>query len=415
MSEQSGGLGAPTPDPGPRPPGPNGHWWADAPVWPPPPPVARAFVPPPTRRPHRAAAPVARLPWPVVLLVAAVTGLVGGVVGALSVGQSQPPVPAAESSLSLDAAPAPLPRGGSVAGVASATLPSVVQITVDGGGLEATGSGFVLDRAGHVLTNNHVIAEAIEASEDGRIIVVFDDETRVSASVVGRSPAYDIAVLEVQRPTGHRPAAPADLDQVRVGDTVVAIGAPLGLSRTVTSGIVSAVDRPVTVGGQGEVSYINAIQTDAAINPGNSGGPLVNLRGEVVGVNSAIATLGGPFGTGTGSIGVGFAIPIDQVLRTAEQILRSGEASYPVMGASVDVNSEGNGGRLMTVTEDSPAADAGLRDGDVVTRIDGDVIEDGIELIVAIRSHLPGDVVTLVYRRGGDVDTVRVRLGEEVG
>jgi putative serine protease PepD len=346
--------------------------------------------------------------------MAMVTGLVGGVVGGLSVGGSDEAVPGSEPSVLTDVVPAPLPKGGSIAGVATAALPSVVQITADGGGLEATGSGFVLDRRGHVLTNNHVVSEA---SEGGNIVVVFDDESQVTATVVGRSPAYDVAVLKLKRPTDARPAARADISRLRVGDTVVAIGAPLGLSSTVTSGIVSALDRPVTVGGEGEVSYINAIQTDAAINPGNSGGPLVNLRGEVIGVNSAIATLGSPFGGGTGSIGVGFAIPIDQVLRTADQILQSGEASYPVIGASVDVTGEeeSSGARIMEVTAGSPADDAGLENGDVVTRIDGEVVDDGIELIVDIRSKMPGQLVTLMYRRDGETSSVQLRLGEQVG
>jgi putative serine protease PepD len=394
--------------------------------WPPPVPAPHpGWLPPPWHRPpwhrppwHRPP-PAGRLPWPVVVLVALVTGLVGGVIGALSVGQSRgvddlaaPQQPAPVAPALADPVPAPLPAGGSIARVASVTLPSVVQITARGGGAEATGSGFVLDRRGHVLTNNHVVEEA---SDDGRIVVVFDDERRVRASVVGRSAAYDVAVLQLARDTVHRPAARADLTQLRVGETVVAIGAPLGLSSTVTSGIVSALDRPVTVGGTGDVSYINAIQTDAAINPGNSGGPLVNLRGEVVGVNSAIATLGGPFGGGSGSIGVGFAIPIDQVLRTAQQILATGKASYPVIGASVDVERRSGGARLIDVTAGGPADRAGLRDGDVVTRMDGQGVDDGIELIVGIRSHLPGQVVSLVYRRDGEPQTARVRLGEEQG
>jgi putative serine protease PepD len=365
--------------------------------------------PAPQRRPRP---PVARLPWPIVLLVAVVTGLVGGVLGALSVQLPADVALTPGTTVLGPGEPAPLPAGGSIAGVADATLPSVVQITADGEALEATASGFVLDRDGHVVTNNHVVADAVDG---GEITVVFDDDTRVPASVVGRSPAYDIAVLELKRPTRHRPAARADLSRVRVGDTVVAIGAPLGLSSTVTSGIISALDRPVTVGGEGEVSYINAIQTDAAINPGNSGGPLVNLRGEVIGINSAIATLGGPFGAGTGSIGVGFAIPIDQVLRTADQILATGQASYPVIGASIDVHREAPGARIVEVTSGSPAEAVGMRDGDVVTRIDGQVVDDGIELIVAIRSRVPGQVVTLEFRRDGQAHTVEVLLDEKVG
>ncbi|MGH3356182.1 MAG: S1C family serine protease [Nocardioidaceae bacterium] len=345
------------------------------------------------------------------LLVAVVTGLVGGVIGAVSVDRSTGPGPSVPAP-AAGGEPAPLPRGGSIASVADATLPSVVQVTADGAAVEATGSGFVLDRRGHVVTNNHVLTEM---SAGGDITVVFDDGRRATATVVGRSPAYDIAVLELAGATGHRPAARADLRGLRVGDTVVAIGAPLGLSSSVTSGIVSALDRPVTVGGEGEVSYLNAIQTDAAINPGNSGGPLVNLRGEVIGVNSAIATLGSPFGGGSGSIGVGFAIPIDQALRTADQILESGEASYPVIGASVDVDSPVSGARLSEVTSDGPAAEAGLAEGDLVTRLDGRAIDDGIALIVEIRSRLPGDTITLTYRRDGERATVEVVLDERVG
>jgi putative serine protease PepD len=343
-----------------------------------------------------------------VLLLAVVTGLVGGVLGALSVVQSDDDSATALAPL----VPAPLPRGGTIAGVAHAALPSVVKVTVNGLALEATGSGFLLDRDGDIVTNNHVVAAA---EGGGAITVQFDDDVRIPATVIGRSPAYDIAVLHLSRPTHHRPAAWADVSSLRVGDTVVAIGAPLGLTSSVTSGIVSALDRPVTVGGAGEVSYISAIQTDAAINPGNSGGPLVNLRGEVVGVNSAIATLGGPFGTGSGSIGVGFAIPIDQVVRTAEQIVDTGHASYPVMGASIDVHSEDGGARLVDVTRDGAAESAGLRAGDVVTRIDDQVVDDGIELVVAIRSHLPGDVVTLVYRRAGQVGSAEILLDEKIG
>ncbi|MGH3366962.1 MAG: S1C family serine protease, partial [Nocardioidaceae bacterium] len=332
------------------------------------------------------------------------------VVGALSVLRSEPSPAGVRQA--AQAAPAPLPHGGSIAKVADVTLPSVVQVTADSAAAEATGSGFILDGGGHVVTNNHVVAEA---SRRGDIVVVFNDETRVKASVLGRSPAYDIAVLELRDRVHHRPAVQADMGALRVGDTVVAIGAPLGLSSTVTSGIVSAIDRPVTVGGEGEVAYLNAIQTDAAINPGNSGGPLVNLRGEVIGITSAIATLSGPFGGGAGSIGVGFAIPIDQAVRTAHQIVESGEASYPVIGASVDVTRRLHGARIIEVTADSPAQAAGLRDGDVITRLGRQPIDDGIELIVAIRSHLPGQTVAVAYRRGGQSHSADVVLGEKVG
>jgi len=366
------------------------------------------YVPPPPARPD-----ASRGLLPVVAVVSLVVGLVGGIVGALAVANRDGPevVPSQPTILREDPVPAPLEEAGSVVEVADATLPSVVQILSDGDSAQASGSGFVLDRDRHIITNNHVIAGA---ADRGNITVVFNDERRVEARVVGRSPAYDIAVLELRRDVTARPAALADIGGLRVGETVVAIGAPLGLSSTVTSGIVSALDRPVTVGGEGENSYLNAIQTDAAINPGNSGGPLVNMRGEVIGVNSAIASLGGLGGPG-GSIGVGFAIPVDQVLRTADQILRDGEASFPIIGAGVDVGSPQRGAEITSVTPGGPAERAGLRNGDRVVRVGDDSIQDGIELIVAIRSRVPGEQVQLTLVRDGEEQTITVQLAARVG
>jgi putative serine protease PepD len=202
---------------------------------------------------------------------------------------------------------------------------------------------------------------------------------------------------------------------MRVGDTVVAIGSPLGLSSTVTSGIISATDRPVTTGDQNQSSYINAVQTDAAINPGNSGGPLVNLRGQVVGVNSAIATTGGSIGGESGNIGVGFAIPMEQVRITASEILATGKARYPVIGANVNTGAKSDGAEVVDVPSGTPAAAAGLRKGDIVTGVDGKQITDGISLIVAIRSHQPGETVTLDVKRAGGGTKVRVTLDGKVG
>jgi putative serine protease PepD len=347
---------------------------------------------------------------PLVAVVSLVVGLVGGIIGALAVANRDSETPADPPAVLENPVPAPLAEPGSVVQVADATLPSVVQVLVDTSE-RSSGSGFVLDRNEHIITNNHVVEDA---GDEGRITVLFNDESSAEAVVVGRSPAYDVAVLELTRRAGARPAALADIDRLQVGQTVVAIGAPLGLSSTVTSGIVSALDRPVTVGGEGENSYLNAIQTDAAINPGNSGGPLVNMRGQVIGVNSAIASLGGLGGQG-GSIGVGFAIPIDQVVRTADQIIRDGQASYPVIGAGVDVTSVLGGAEIISVTPNGPADRAGLRAGDRVTRIDDQAVQDGIELIVAIRSRVPGDTVTLTVVRDGDRDTLDVRLGGRVG
>ena len=226
---------------------------------------------------------------------------------------------------------APLPAdNGSIAAVAQQLLPSTVQISAEFEGERggATGSGFVLDRQGHIITNNHVVADAAE--DDGPIEIVDQDGNRYKATVVGRSPVYDLAVLFAKDARDLRPAALGASQALQVGDGVVAFGSPLGLTSTVTAGIVCALDRPVTTGDSGnDSSYINAVQTDAAINPGNSGGPLVDLQGRVVGVNSAIATTGGGFGGESGNIGVGFAIPIEQVRITADQILQDRGGQLP--------------------------------------------------------------------------------------
>jgi putative serine protease PepD len=312
--------------------------------------------------------------------------------------------------------PAPLPAdNGSVAAVAEVLLPSTVQIlATDGGESGATGSGFVLDRRGHVVTNNHVVAGA--AGDDGRLQIVDQSGNRYDATLVGRSPVYDLAVLYAPEVRKLQPAALGSAEQLRVGEGVVAIGSPLGLTSTVTAGIVSAVDRPVTTGSSADdTSYINAVQTDAAINPGNSGGPLVNLAGQVVGVNSAIATTGG-LGE-TGNIGVGFAIPIEQVRTTSRQILRDGEARYPVIGATVQTGTGDNpeGASVDDVLDGSPAAAAGLRQDDLITAIDGQRVTDGIALIVAIRAHQPGETVELTVERDGQERVVEVTLDSKVG
>ena len=351
--------------------------------------------------------------WPVVGSVALVVGLLGGAVGALLVPDGSGPV---VSSLGGDdSAPAPLePENGSVAAVAEALLPSTVQILTRGGSGPAgaaTGSGFVVDRRGHVITNNHVVAGA---AEDGRIQVIDHRGRRHTATIVGRSPVYDIAVLSVKGTRGLQPAALGSSRSMNVGETVVAIGSPLGLGSTVTSGIVSALDRPVTTGDAESSSYINAVQTDAAINPGNSGGPLVNLRGEVVGVNSAIATMGAFAGDG-GNIGVGFAIPMEQVDVTATQILRTGEAEYPVIGAEVDTRGRKNGAEIVVVPGGTPAARAGLEEGDVVVAVEDRAVADGIGLIVAIRSHQPGETIEMTVRRDGRERQVEVTLDAKVG
>ncbi len=361
--------------------------------------------------------------WLGVGLLALLLGLTGGFAGGMLEDQINRQAGSYEGGLDdVDLeTEAPLPpavSGGteeSVIAVAETLLPSTVQILAESEGNVggATGSGFVLDRQGHVVTNNHVVAQAAE--QDGTIEIVDSEGNRHDATVVGRSPTYDLAVLHSADLRSLPPAALGSSRALRVGEGVVAIGSPLGLSSTVTSGIVSALQRPVTVGDQDDASFINAVQTDAAINPGNSGGPLVDLRGRVVGVNSAIATAGG-FGIDAGNIGVGFAIPIEQVRITADQILRTGEARYPVMGATVETgNPDGTGARIEEVAAGTPAAEAGLENDDVVIAVEGDRVADGIELIVVLRTFQPGDTVELTVRRDRRELTVPVTLAAEVG
>lgn len=245
------------------------------------------------------------------------------------------------------------------------------------------------------------------------------DGRKVDGEVVGTTASYDLAVVKVEV-DGLEPLVLGDSDALVVGDPVTAFGAPLGLAGTVTTGIVSALNRPVVAGGEGDVAFINAVQTDASINPGNSGGPLVSSAGEVVGINSAIAQ---PPGTSraSGSIGLGFAIPSNQALRTVTQLIETGKATYPVIGVLLDQSHTGEGVRVLDrqqgdqrpVTPGGPAEKAGIRPGDVILAIDGRPVTQPDELIVAIRAHAPGDVVTLTLRDGEDGErTVRMVLDE---
>jgi putative serine protease PepD len=236
-------------------------------------------------------------------------------------------------------------------------------------------------------------------------MVRLQDGSAYEASVVGRDASYDLAVLRVSN-RNLQALQFGDSDKVAVGDAVLAIGSPLGLQGTVTLGIISAKDRAVTAGESAEQnSFINALQTDAAINPGNSGGPLVDSTGAVIGVNSAIATLGSTFSGQTGSIGLGFAIPINQARKTAEQLIKNGKATYPVIGVSVDMSSQGKGALISSksgaILAGGPAAKAGLKPGDLITEFDGRTITSPEELIVAVRSRDIGDSVLLKYMRDG--------------
>jgi putative serine protease PepD len=378
---------------------------------------------PPASRPGPAR--VSGWVWPVVAAVALVVGVIGGVGGSvaydeLSDGSDTPGTVSGglDDVDTVSLPPLSAEEEGSVAAVAQQVLPSTVQIiaALDGEEGGATGSGFVLDKQGHIITNNHVVESA--AKDDGKIEIVDQEGNRYDATVVGRSPVYDLAVLFAEDADGLQPASLGRSQRLRVGEGVVAIGSPLGLSSTVTAGIVSSLNRPVTTGeSSDDSSYINAVQTDAAINPGNSGGPLVDLRGQVVGVNSAIATNGGgTFSGQAGNIGVGFAIPVEQVVITADQILKTGESSYPVIGAQVQTGvRDGSGARIDEVNDGSPADDAGLEKGDVIVAVEGDRVTDGIGLIVAIRTHQPGETIEFTYQRDGEERSAEVELGAQKG
>ncbi len=298
-----------------------------------------------------------------------------------------------------------------VEGIAAKALPSVVTIKVSSssGVPLGTGSGFVLRSDGYIVTNNHV-ATAGGSSED-KVSVLFSDETEIAAKVVGTSPTYDLAVLKVDR-AGLPALELADSSLLKVGQSVIAVGAPLGLTGSVTTGIVSALNRPVVTGedssgsssGSSGQSYMNAIQTDASINRGNSGGPLLDLSGRVVGVNSAIYS-----SKDGGSIGLGFAIPADQVRRTTDQLIRTGKAEYPVIGLDFDPNYTGTGVKVERVSDGGPAKNAGLQQGDVITSIDGVPTKDPKTFLVTLRSKEIGAVITVGFERDGAKKSVTMQ------
>lgn len=311
----------------------------------------------------------------------------------------------------------------SVAGIAARALPSVVTLHVRGAAEAGTGTGFVLDAEGHILTNNHVVEPA---GTGGEISVTFSSGDTVKARVVGRDSGYDLAVVQVRGVHGLTPLPLGNSDDVQVGDPVVAIGAPFDLANTVTSGIISAKERPITAGGEksdgSDVSYVDALQTDAPINPGNSGGPLLDSRAQVIGINSAIRSAGGGSeaeGGQAGSIGLGFAIPVNQAKRVAEELIDDGRATHPVIGVTLDMGYTGDGARVDSksanggpaVTRGGPGERAGLRAGDVITGVGGERVHTGEELIVKIRAHRPGDRLRLTVERDGTEREVSLVLG----
>lgn len=294
-----------------------------------------------------------------------------------------------------------------VAAIAESVLPSVVSILIEAGNNSGSGSGFIVQSDGYILTNNHVAAPA---ADGGELTVVFEDGEKAVAKIVGRNSSYDLAVLKVDK-NGLPAAVLGDSSAVRVGEVAIAIGAPLGLNGTVTSGIISSLDRPVTAGGRGELAFINAIQTDAAINPGNSGGPLLDGNGRVIGINSAIATLAGAIGGETGSIGLGFAIPINSAKRIAEEIISTGDSQTPIIGVVLNTAYTGEGAEISEITSGGPAQEAGLRVGDVITGFNGRQVADSTELVVAIRSYAPGEQIEITVKRNGQSSTIPLTLG----
>ena len=403
---------------------PDAAWWSqpasrtqvlDAPY---------AETPPPSATPPAKARPRPRRGGAGLLVLAllAAGGTGGAVVAAVDRNGSS-----ATNSLVRDGATLTSNGAAAVAGTpesaAAAIGSSVVTIEVTGtssvdNGFGAqtqsvsdTGSGIILRNDGFVLTNNHVVAAA---EGGGSVSVTLKGGMTVKATIVGHDVTSDLAVLKLDQADGLKAAVFADSDKLTVGQGVLAVGAPLGLANTVTQGIVSTLHRPVATGepGASAQSVLDAVQTDAAINPGNSGGALVDLAGRVIGINSAIATTGGGGSGQAGSIGVGFAIPSNDAIKVANQLIATGHATHSQIGVSVRVASRGNlpgvGATLGAVTAGSPAAAGGLQAGDVVTAIDNRAVTDADSLIVAIRSHDPGSTVTVAYTRGGQARTAKV-------
>ncbi|MFI9250715.1 S1C family serine protease [Streptomyces sp. NPDC053069] len=416
------------------PAGPAGAPYASGPApdgsWPPPPPATPPYgdggwgasyqQPAPKPRSGRGGLVAA------VLVAALVAGGLGGGLGytlAKDHDSSGSTTVSASDSSAAQVKRAP----GTIANVAARALPSTVTIEAESNNGEGgTGTGFVFDKQGHIVTNNHVVADAVDG---GKLTATFPNGRKYDAEVVGHAQGYDVAVIKLKNaPSDLNPLALGDSDKVAVGDETIAIGAPFGLSNTVTTGIISAKNRPVASSdgsSTSKASYMSALQTDASINPGNSGGPLLDASGAVIGINSAIqSSSSGGFGSGqSGSIGLGFAIPINQAKYVAQQLIRTGKPVYAKIGASVSLEDSSNGAKITDqgasgsapVESGGPADKAGLKPGDVITRLDDMVIDSGPTLIGEIWTHKPGDKVTLTYKRDGQEHTAQLTLGSRVG
>ncbi|MDT0463249.1 S1C family serine protease [Streptomyces gibsoniae] len=428
--------GAPTTQFPPVPPGQPGAPSAAGADWPPPPPVVPSYAgggggaggawgasyqePAPKPRKGRGGMVAA------ILVAALVAGGVGGGIGYQlaknddSTGSTTVSAATSGGDVRHD--------NGSVAAVAAAALPSTVTIEAEStNGQGGTGTGFVFDAQGHIVTNNHVVADAVDG---GKLTATFPNGKKYDAEIIGHAQGYDVAVIKLKNPPSDlKPLALGDSDKVAVGDATIAIGAPFGLSNTVTAGIISAKHRPVASSdgsSSSKASYMSALQTDASINPGNSGGPLLDARGAVIGINSAIQSTGSS-GLGSsgqsGSIGLGFAIPINQAKYVAQQLIKTGKPVYAKIGASVSLEDSSGGAKITDqgaagsapVESGGPADKAGLKPGDVITKLDDTVIDSGPTLIGEIWTHKPGDKVTITYERDGKTHTTDVTLGSRAG
>ncbi|OBK74836.1 S1C family serine protease [Mycobacterium sp. 1274761.0] len=343
------------------------------------------------------------------LTIAVVSAGIGGGVALMAKPGSHPGGTQITAAPSVPAASLP---AGSVEQVAAKVVPSVVKLETDVGRASEEGSGIILSTDGLILTNNHVVATA----KGAETTVTFADGRTTKFTLIGADPSSDIAVVKADGVSDLTPITIGSSANLKVGQDVVAIGSPLGLEGTVTTGIISALNRPVAAGGdvRNQNTVLDAIQTDAAINPGNSGGALVNMNGELVGVNSAIATLGGESADAqSGSIGLGFAIPIDQAKRIADELIQNGSASHASLGVQVGNDAATHGAKIVEVTGGGPAAAAGLPSGVTVTKVDDRVIGSADALVAAVRSKAPGEKVTLTYLDpSGKPRTVQVTLGK---
>ncbi|MER6121110.1 trypsin-like peptidase domain-containing protein [Streptomyces sp. NPDC001795] len=428
--------GAPTTQLPPVPPGQPGAYPAAEAGWPPPPPVTPLYAgggggaggglgasyqePAPKPKNGRGGLVAA------ILVAALVAGGVGGGIGYQLAKNNDS---SGSTTVAASTSGGDVKRAiGSIASVAARALPSTVTIEAEStNGQGGTGTGFVFDTQGHIVTNNHVVADAVDG---GKLTATFPNGKKYDAEIIGHAQGYDVAVIKLKNaPSDLKPLALGDSDKVAVGDETIAIGAPFGLSNTVTQGIISAKHRPVASsdgGSESKASYMSALQTDASINPGNSGGPLLDAQGAVIGINSAIQSTGssGLGGSGqSGSIGLGFAIPINQAKYVAQQLIKTGKPVYAKIGASVSLD-ETTGGAKITdqgaggsaaIESGGPADKAGLKPGDVITKLDDTVVDSGPTLIGEIWTHKPGDQVMITYQRGGKSHTVDLTLGSRVG